>query len=537
MKSMVQCPAVKPIVLLAVLLGLPGHSGVRAQDTITLNTAARFQTMSGWECVVFSSQDNPAFPDFREELFDRVINEAGINRLRLEVRSGSENPTDYYAQYQAGQIEYAIWRANRYATVNDNADPSVINPAGFHFTELDQTVEQIVLPLRSRAAAKGEPLYVNLNYVAFTGQITQGGGYHHADAAEYGEFILAAFQHLDQRFGLVPDAVEILLEPDNVSQWNGTTVGRAIVAVESRLTAAGYSPDIIAPSCTNMGNAVSYFDALAAVSGALAALDEVCYHRYGGVSDANLQALAARAQQHGKRTSMLEWWSSGNGIDVLLKDLTMGMNAAWQQGVLGGVGGLDDQMALYKVDVESAGAPLVQINRKTRLLRQIYRFVRRGAVRLGVTSSTGALKPVAFVNPNGTHVIAVRSTAPKVFTVQGLPPGTYGVNYSTDGEFNVNRPDQSVGAGEGLTTSLPAAGVLTVHQLLPVLNAAVSEEGTIEVTLRSLKPRFTGVLESNLALGDATGWQTVQITPPADFGVTWSGPVGVGQTFLRYQQH
>jgi hypothetical protein len=146
--------------------------------------------------------------------------------------------------------------------------------------------------------------------------------------------------------------------------------------VQARLNAAGYSPEIIAPSCTHMGNAVSYFDLLAAFPGALSALDEICYHRYGGVSDANLQALAARGQQHGKRTSMLEWWSTGNGIDVVFKDLTMGRNGAWQQGVLAGIGGLDDDMGLYKVDVTNPAAPVVQINRKTRLTRQVYRFVR-----------------------------------------------------------------------------------------------------------------------------------------------------------------
>lgn len=100
-----------------------------AQTTITVDPATRFQTWTGWECVSFAAQDDLAFPAFKDTLFDRVINEAGINRVRLEVRSGAENSTDYFALYQSGQVEYAIWRANRYATVNDNADPGVINEA------------------------------------------------------------------------------------------------------------------------------------------------------------------------------------------------------------------------------------------------------------------------------------------------------------------------------------------------------------------------------------------------------------------------
>lgn len=522
--------------LASLLFGVPGVHQALGQDTVTIDPASRFQTMAGWECVVFSSQDDPAFPNFSGELFDRVINEAGIDRLRLEVRSGAENSTDYFAQYQAGQIEYAIWRANRYATVNDNADPNVIDPAGFHFSELDQTVEKIVLPLRNRAQASGEPLYINLNYVAFTSQITQGGAYHHAAATEYAEFILAAFQHLDQQFGFVPDAVEILLEPDNVSQWNGASVGRAIAAVEARLTAAGYAPEIIAPSCTNMGNAVSYFDALAAVPGALAALDEICYHRYGGVSDANLQALATRASQHDKRTAMLEWWSTGNSIDVLLKDLTMGINSAWQQGVLAGVGGLDDDMALYKVDVSNPASPVVRINRKTRLFRQVYRFVRRGAVRIGATSSTGALQPAAFINPDGGHVVVVRSTSARTLTIHGLPAGTYGINYSTAAEFNVNRADQTLASGAALTTSLPAAGVVTVYPVRPVVSMAPPTGEGSEVTVRSLKPGFAGVVERNTDLANPDGWSEQATVTVADFGCTVPVALDDDHAFLRFRQ-
>lgn len=216
-----------------------GAPAADAQITVTVDPSQRFQTIEGWECVTFASQDNPDFERFTDTLWDRVIREAGINRLRLEVRSGAENSTDYFSQYQTGRIEYSTWRANRYATVNDNDDPAVLDSDGFHFSELDHTLQSIVLPLRAAATAVGESLEINLNYVAFTSQITQGGSYHHAVAAEYAEFILAAFRHMDRNYGFVPDALEILLEPDNVSQWNGASVGRANVAVVSRLSAAG----------------------------------------------------------------------------------------------------------------------------------------------------------------------------------------------------------------------------------------------------------------------------------------------------------
>lgn len=512
-----------------------GIAGVCAQTNVTVDGTTRHQTISGWEAVTFSSQDDAAFANFKEELFDRVINEAGINRVRLEVRSGAENSRDYFGEYQAGQVDYTTWRANRYATVNDNGDTNSINLAGFHFTELDANIRKIVIPLRDRAAGKGERLYINLNYVAFTAQITAGGSYHHANPDEYAEFILAVFEHVQREFGFVPDAVEILLEPDNVSQWNGTIIGRTIVAVKARLSGAGFDPEIIAPSCTNMGNAVTYFDALAAVPGAVGALDEICYHRYGGVSDANLQAIASRAVQRGKRTSMLEWWSTGNGIDVLLKDLTMGRNSAWQQGVLAGIGALDDDMALYKVDVTNPSAPVVRINRKTRLMRQVYRFVRRGAVRIGAAVGTGPLQPIAFINADGGYVVVIRATAASDIRVNGLPAGVYGINYSTATEFNVSRPEQTIGPGGAISTRIPANGALTVYQLQPKVSASMAT-GSVELTVNHLKPGFIGAIERKTDLSSSTGWQEIGAIGPADLTAKWTGAAGADAEYFRFRQ-
>ena len=90
---------------------------------------------------------------------------------------------------------------------------------------MDNTIDRIVNPLRAALAAKGEKLIVNVNYVAFTGQITSGL-YIHNDPAEYAEFVLATYLHLQEKYGWVPDLWEVLLEPDNVSQWNGRLLGR-----------------------------------------------------------------------------------------------------------------------------------------------------------------------------------------------------------------------------------------------------------------------------------------------------------------------
>jgi hypothetical protein len=251
----------------------------RATAAITLDPATTYQTINGWEVTDYAYHTSAAFPNFVAQVLDGAVTDVGINRIRLEIRSGAENASDYWSLYNSGQIDYATWRCNRYATVNDNADPNTINSQGFKFSELDWNVDNIVNPLKQRVEASGEHLFISLQYVAFTAQIC-GGSYIHNNPAEYAEFVLVTYQHLQNKYVWVPDAWAVILEPDNVSQWSGTLIGQSIVAAAARLQAKGFAPHFIAPSNTDMSNVAGYVDAAAAVSGALAYWDEISYHRY-----------------------------------------------------------------------------------------------------------------------------------------------------------------------------------------------------------------------------------------------------------------
>ena len=448
-----------------------------APSTITVDPSRTYQTISGWEAVAFALEpSNPAFPNFRDTLLDLAVNDLGINRVRLEVRSGVENSNDNWSDYQAGNIEYQTWRSRRYATVNDNADPRAIDWSGFHFSEMDDAIERIVNPLRAVCQVSGAPLIVNVNYVAFTGQITDGQ-YLHDDAAEYAEFVVATYLHCQNTYGWVPDYWEVILEPDNVSQWSGKLIGEAIVAAAERLRDNGFEPAFIAPSNTNMGNAIRYFDQMIAVPGVLPVLREFSYHRYGGVSLENLRAIAARAGQYGLGTSMLEWWSGGNGYATLHEDLKIGHNTAWQQGVIGGA--IGSSMALYVIDDSDPAHPQVRLADKSRFLRQYYKFVRPGAVRVEAVSQEDHLDPLAFINKDGGYVVVVKCEAAGEFTVGGLAAGTYGIKYTTAGDYDVDLPDRSIGVGQRVVASIPAAGVLTVYarQVVPDDQAPSVPEG------------------------------------------------------------
>jgi hypothetical protein len=418
--------------------------------------------MWGWEGVTQIGQVEcpaAAFATYKGPLLDRIVNELGINRVRLEIQSGMENPVDYWSQYF---ITHAIdingWRAHRYEIINDNADPFVLNSAGIKFSGLDNTVDNVVTPMRQRLAARGERLYVNLNYVDFDGSPFE----HSSDPNEYAELMLAIFRHLQSKYGWVPDAIEISLEPDNTANWGPAAIGNAIVAAGDRLKAAGFSPDFIAPSTTNAARAIQYFDTMVQIPRVTEYLTELAYHRYSGVTPQVIQTLGSRAAAAGIRAGMLEL--VGATYDDLHEDLTLGRNSSWQQFSLAYCNPDDAGGKYYGVDTSNPNNPIVTMMSRSRFLRQYFLFVRLGAVRIGALSGDGRFNPVAFRNPNGKIVVVVKAADGGSFEVRRLPAGTYGRKYTTFQQYNIDLADVSVGASGTLSASIPATGVITIYQ-------------------------------------------------------------------------
>jgi hypothetical protein len=419
---------------------------------ITIDTLTRFQTMDGWEAAAQAGQRNVGFDGWKSSLFDQAVNDLGINRLRVEVYAGAENPSDYFATEVDDESPSA--RCNHWNTVNDNDDPQVINPAGFHFSQVDSEVVKVVLPMKERLEARGEHLFVNLNYVAFIGQC-RPTVYVHIEPAEYAEFILAAFLHLRERFGFVPDAVEIILEPDNGTPWSGTLIAQAIVATAVRLSAEGFHPLFVAPSTTDMGHAVTYADDIYRVSGVQPLLYELAYHRYSGVSDGNLTALSQRAIEHSTHTAMLE--HIGSGVEDLYTDLTVGQVSAWQQYALA-FPAADNGGHYYSI---VNGQPVM--GDRSRYLRQYFHYVRAGARRVSAQSNTPLDRPVAFQNANGRVVVVIHVGQADSIEVRGLRPGKYGASETTSSATGTELGDQVVGSNGRLALAVPSAGVLTIY--------------------------------------------------------------------------
>jgi len=428
---------------------------------ISLNPDRTYQTITGWEAGAEIGQSD--FPEqfnmWKDRVIDLAVNDLGINRLRLRVNSGTENPVDYFTPYSKGEKNRKYWRNHWFEIINDNDDPFVTDMSNYQFSALDDTIDNLILPMMRALETRGESLFINLLEVDFTCCKGYSNLKHKENPEEYAEFILAVFQHMKTKYGFVPDAVEVILEPDNAG-WSGKQIGKNIVAAGNRLKSYGFEPAFIAPSNTNMRKAIKYFDDMVKVPGVLQYLKEISYHRYWGVSESNLQAIAYRAVRYGLNTSMLE--HIGSDYRDLHDDLKTGRNSAWEQFTLA-YPTSDNGAQYFTIDKSDASSPKVNMGARTKFLRQYFKYIRRGAVRIEATSDDDQLDPLAFINTDGRYVAVIKAESESAFKIRGLPGGTYGTRYTTSQQYDMSAPDVTIAQGEEFNGMIPMKGVITVY--------------------------------------------------------------------------
>lgn len=451
----------RPIVVLAGIwvAGSLGSCGTAA-DTITIDATTTYQTMTGWEAHARAWEEDklknaydPSWKTTAAIIADRLVNELGINRIQVPLRSGWINPVDYWAQFAARKISYTEWNVHRYEK----------EKGPIQFSEFDFRVETVVLPMAQALAARGEKLYVNLGVVDFsTAGYLQGSLNLAANPSEYAAFVLACFDRLKTKYGITADALELNNEPEN-TRWNGTQMGAALVAAKARLEAAGYTGvNYIGPSASSAGNTQHFANALLAVPGAAQALTTLSYHRYDSPKSATIAALHAYAKSRGLKVNMSEWINAS--ADTLIEDLTVGFASSWQKWAIANLSGRSNPQAFYYLaDLTNPASPVIRMAPNTAHMAAYFRHVRLGAVRIAVQSSAPTIRPMAFVNANGNYVVVVKTgtrIGSKPVTLTGLRPGAYGVRNTNYGEQVTDYPDVVAAAngtlmltiGDGFTT-------------------------------------------------------------------------------------
>ena len=442
--------------------------------TIMLDADRRFQTIDGWAVYPRYWEDDKvqdrfdrSFERHTEEVSKVLVDEAGINAVRVEIWSGLENPVDHWIGHYEGRSSYTEYKTLRYEKVNDNDDPYTANPAGFQFSKFDHRMETMVLPIKRALEARGEKMYVNVCYVDFglRGKARQGSLSHADNPEEFAEFVLVFFKRLRDKYGIEPDSFEVILEPDNTTQWRGREIGRGLVSVARRLEANGFKPEYVAPSAASMGNGIRYFDEMVKVPGVLQKLGTFAYHRYGKQGTSLVEEIQARARKHGLKTAMLEYLDGD--IDVLLEDLLVGHVSSWQQWAAAGKSEWGGSKSFYVfVDDSNPSNVRISVSDLSLHLAQVFRFVRRGAVRIGAISDNAAVISAAFINRDGGQVVILRAReAGGSVRIAGLAAGRYAARFVDNDRRAEDRPPIAINAGETLTLELNRPGVLTVYSL------------------------------------------------------------------------
>lgn len=197
------------------------------------------------------------------------------------------------------------------------------------------------------------------------------------------------------------------------------------------------------------------------IAGVSQYISEISYHRYAGSSDSALQGFATRGAQYKINTAHLEL--IGANQNDLHADLTIANNSSWQQFALAfSLGGNDDGSAYYDVNDSNPNNPTITMGSRTKFLRQYFKFIRTGALRIKATTNATS-NPAVFVNTDGKFVAVVKTFAGGNITLQGLPAGTYGVKYTTSSQYNIDAADITIVSGQALNTSIPSDGVITVY--------------------------------------------------------------------------
>jgi hypothetical protein len=311
-----------------------------------------------------------------------------------------------------------------------------------------------VAQFKGAVEARGDRFWLNMNVVGNRGALQPD---------YYARETVAIYQHMEARYGFLPDSWEVALEPGMFRWGSADKVATAMLATAQILENNGFrTPYFVGPSSEcGIQVAIDWFNQMARVPGALPLIKEFSYHRYCAPSDADLAHGAEIGRVNGINTSQLE--HIGATYEELHADLKLANVSAWQQYILFQPATEDKGAQYYIIDNARLDAPAIRIASRTKFLRQYFRFIRPGAVRIGATSDDERVDPLAFQNASGSQVLVAKVNGGATFSVRGLPEGIYGTAYTTERDYDVNARDVAISSGEDLTVSIPATGVITIY--------------------------------------------------------------------------
>lgn len=445
-------------------------SSAFSQTEVTIDSTITFQTIDGWEAVSNPLEASPVrdtLLPYIDSLINIAINDVGITRLRYSLKSGVEDSVDYFTRLMDKKITYDEYKLYRYSKVNDNSDPFKINASGFQYSGFQDNLDNLIIPFKKKVEKNGEQFYFNLCFVDF---VNQSSFHHSSNSEEYAEFMTSAWLFMDSLYGFTPDGLEVILEPDNADIWNKTHISPSITATGDRLSELGYNPEFIAPSVLNLGSVPDYINEIALNSKALDYLNVISYHRYAGNDNTTAQReIVNLAEQYDKKTSMLEYDYNGD-VNELHYDLKYNNVTAWTKYAL--MFKSNEKFAYVYVDATDKLNPVFGICDQTKYLRQYFKFIRPGAIRIEAGTSNCLINPVAFMNNSGNQVVVIKAEQRDSIRIHGLKNDEYGIKYTLGNYdwggvaptyYDIDIQNQTISTGETLAFTMPGKGIVTIY--------------------------------------------------------------------------
>lgn len=401
---------------------------------VTVSTNVRYQTIIGYGCATHLPPQNT--PELRQEVFEELANEFGVNRMRLEP-PGQNTTTE-----------------RRWEWLNDDGDPEHINWGGLNTARLDEVVMTYILPLKAAVEANGEKfnLYVSPSFYD-GGSSGAAPAWQRYSVGECCEYAMSLLLYLRDRHGVTADYYCVLNEPSNNNPWTAPVIQPIIKALAPMMAAAGLPTRIEYPESISIDTGWNSFVNASSVRDDTQMWSHVgilTWHLYGGQgSRANMRNYAVA---RGIPTGQTEYMSLTT--THLYDEMTVGDVSVWE------IYGIGSQL-------DTSGA---NYNRFVRTgwywpFRQVLHYARPGSVRVGTTCDDSQLRVIAFVR-GGRSVVALindlDSTA-RTANLSGLVPGSYGVCRSVNKGTYAELGLQTVGTNGLLSVDVPGNAVLTVY--------------------------------------------------------------------------
>lgn len=414
-------------VALLTVGGLAGSFAMGADATVVLDTSATYQTIRSWGVPPWFGNGSAANLRVRPSLLDECVQTLGGNEIRVEIN-----------------------RREWEGALNDNGDPFLADPAAYVAAEADIKARTILLPMKQRVEADGGTFefYVSPSFF-------DGGSSGSAPAwllnspGEYAEWAMQFVQYMQKTYGLVPAFYSVCNEAGNNNAFSAAVVATMIKTLAPRFQAAGLPVMIQFMEGVNSGTTWNYIKATQNDSEMWQYVGLVSYHLYGP-NNPMAQQIRDFAWAKGLPTAQTE--HMGGGINNLYDDLTFGGVSTWEFYAIG--------------DILPSNANGTWFSHSATFwnVRQVFRYVRRGSVRLGATSSDSNLRPLAFADGGKITVVLLNNTDGQArnVTIQGLASGSYGLSQTVKGAYQ-EMGLQTVPADGSVSINVPAATILTLY--------------------------------------------------------------------------